>query len=77
MSEATFRDFKAFTRERIQELIFESEQNLSESLRLMETLVDDAKEMASADTQMKVSERYNKMVEVFEQVTDLLDNVRV
>ena len=77
MSDTTFRDFKAFTRERLSELVCECESNLNECVSLLETLVEDARAMASKDVADKVSERHKKVLEVVEKATDLLSEVRL
>lgn len=46
--EATYREYKAFTKERLQELIFECEQNVDECVRLVDMLLLDAQDMADS-----------------------------
>ena len=77
MTDTTFRDFKAFTRERLAELVCECERNLNECASLLETLVEDARAMASKEVADKVSVRHKKVLDVIEKATDLLSEIRV
>ena len=77
MRDATFRDFKVFTRERLMELVCECESNLNECVSLLETLVEDARAMATEEVADKVSERHKKVLEVVDKATDLLSEIRL